>query len=342
MATDSHGHITELPNVWFGDIDVAGPRLSFTYDALGAENVQSRCVAEDLNLTDANWVCPVTGLTEITEDADWVVENFGPVTRTGRIETTIQTLNTNADGTMTACDVHGNCSTLTVSPTAAAESSAIVAPANGAIFTTLDPITINGVARSDSGVASLVVTANGETIYTTSWDGSTTEETWTTNWSPPEGVTTFLLEATVTNAAGDSFNDPAETIITIQAPSLHFEKSVSRTDGLAPGELVTYTISLANNGTAEIQNVVVSDILPEGVSGDDLNETVNIAAGQSHLFTIPVTGYGRRRLRSHQYSNLQPYLAKWGITGCDPHLLARPRRAKWQSEWARLFAPSTC
>ena len=128
IATDSHGHVTELPNVWFGDIDVAGPRLTFTYDALDANNVQSRCVAEDLNLTADNWDCPAAGLTHIPEDADWVVDHFSPVTRTGKIESPIQTLNTNANGTMTACDLHGNCTTITVNPTAKPESSAIVTP----------------------------------------------------------------------------------------------------------------------------------------------------------------------------------------------------------------------
>ena len=162
-------------------------------------------------------------------------------------------------------------------------------PANGTVFTTLDPITISGVAHSDSGLASLTVTANGEAIYTTNWDGSTTEATWTTSWNPPEGIPIFSLEATVTNAVGGSFNDPAETILTVQAPSLHIEKSVSQAEGIDPGEQITYTITLSNNGTAEIQDVLVSDTLPVGVSGDDLSQTITLNAGQTEQFTIPVT-----------------------------------------------------
>jgi uncharacterized repeat protein (TIGR01451 family) len=53
------------------------------------------------------------------------------------------------------------------------------------------------------------------------------------------------------------------------------------------GDLVTYTIVVANNGDSDAAGVVVTDVLPVGVAGDDLFWTGVVTAEEQVEFTIP-------------------------------------------------------
>jgi uncharacterized repeat protein (TIGR01451 family) len=64
-------------------------------------------------------------------------------------------------------------------------------------------------------------------------------------------------------------------------------------DKFLPGEVVTYTISVNNNGAIDALNIHIMDVLPEQLSGAGLDEMVDIAAGESVTYTIAaVVGAG--------------------------------------------------
>ena len=61
-------------------------------------------------------------------------------------------------------------------------------------------------------------------------------------------------------------HDPAVAIFELLPPGLNITKSVTPNSDVALGSVVTYTISLMNNGTALAQGVVLTDVLPTGLT----------------------------------------------------------------------------
>jgi glucosylceramidase len=68
---------------------------------------------------------------------------------------------------------------------------------------------------------------------------------------------------------------------------LSISKQVTLTHPIMPGDPLTYTISVANLGTAPAENVRVTDTLPAGLIGANLDETYTIAPNDSVVITIP-------------------------------------------------------
>ena len=56
-----------------------------------------------------------------------------------------------------------------------------------------------------------------------------------------------------------------------------------------PGVALIYSIVVANNGNADAIGIHVLDTLPPGISGTDLDQIVDIAAGERKTFVIPTT-----------------------------------------------------
>jgi uncharacterized repeat protein (TIGR01451 family) len=74
------------------------------------------------------------------------------------------------------------------------------------------------------------------------------------------------------------------------APVLSMTKIVEPAGGpLSPGDPITYTVQVSNEGTADALDVHIWDALPEGVIGDDVNITVTIPMGEAYTITIPAT-----------------------------------------------------
>ncbi|MEM7798809.1 MAG: LamG-like jellyroll fold domain-containing protein, partial [Chloroflexota bacterium] len=135
-ATDNLGNRLFNPEAWRGPIDLRGPRLQLDYISLPENNVQVTCTAFDLNITDEGWVCPVGDpVSELRVADDWFIDFFEPQTRTVSIQSDVVTINTTVDGSMTACDLHGNCRTDTVGKTNATEGIAVLEPVNGTVLT---------------------------------------------------------------------------------------------------------------------------------------------------------------------------------------------------------------
>ncbi|MCB0167315.1 MAG: matrixin family metalloprotease, partial [Anaerolineae bacterium] len=72
-----------------------------------------------------------------------------------------------------------------------------------------------------------------------------------------------------------------------QWPSLSITKTVSTAQPvIEPGDAVTYTIVVANNGSGRAQDVRIVDDLPPHIIGADLDETVTIEASEKVSYTI--------------------------------------------------------
>jgi uncharacterized repeat protein (TIGR01451 family) len=99
--------------------------------------------------------------------------------------------------------------------------------------------------------------------------------------------------ATIVNTAyydhpSGSGSDDAS--FTVAAPVLTIQKTVETPhDPVDPGDTVTYTVVVANNGDIDAVDVHVTDVLPAGVTGTGLDETVTIAAGGQQEFTYVAT-----------------------------------------------------
>jgi uncharacterized repeat protein (TIGR01451 family) len=70
-------------------------------------------------------------------------------------------------------------------------------------------------------------------------------------------------------------------------PVLSIGKSVSTAHvPVKLGDPITYTLVVTNSGPGNAIGVVMTDVLPSGVSGSNLNQTINISASQRVSFTI--------------------------------------------------------
>jgi uncharacterized repeat protein (TIGR01451 family) len=76
----------------------------------------------------------------------------------------------------------------------------------------------------------------------------------------------------------------------VGTPELAITKTVHLNNNpVQPGESLTYTIVVANNGNSDATGVIISDTLPTYINGSGLNQTVNITAGDNVTFTLSVT-----------------------------------------------------
>jgi len=91
-------------------------------------------------------------------------------------------------------------------------------------------------------------------------------------------------DATITGA-----NPVSTTITDDDTISLAITKTVEANNPARAGETITYTITVANSGSVDATSVTVTDPLPGGIDGTDLNQTVTVTAGQSVEFTITAT-----------------------------------------------------
>jgi len=101
--------------------------------------------------------------------------------------------------------------------------------------------------------------------------------------------------ATITNIARFSHvsaSGQAEASITLEPGTVDLVINKTVVTPHAPvllGDVVTYTISVANNGTLTAEDVAVTDTLPAGLIGDNLDEMVDIPAGQTVSFVLTAT-----------------------------------------------------
>ena len=201
-TSDSLGNTALLPNMWSGDLDTRAPTVALYQRPLAAGAAEVRCQASDYNLDPAQISCPVpSGQWQLQNlAAPWYVAVFGSASRAVTLTTPLAVV-PGANLLLSACDTFGNCSSTAGALTADAGAgvSAILSPSNDAVFTAL-PISVQGYARANPQLQSLLISANGTSFYTPTLTSNTREITWTTTFAPPEGV--YRLQATASGASG--------------------------------------------------------------------------------------------------------------------------------------------
>ncbi len=103
---------------------------------------------------------------------------------------------------------------------------------------------------------------------------------------------------TITNTATLNWNnqrlsaDASLKVVLPVAPAppakLELTKTVDR-ELVQPGEIASFTITVTNTGGSSAEAVKLEDILPSGLSGQNLNSSFDLPAGESKTFTVPST-----------------------------------------------------
>ncbi len=85
-------------------------------------------------------------------------------------------------------------------------------------------------------------------------------------------------------------HDPPLARFQLTPPDLMLEKKVDLShEPPHPGDALTYTLTLTNNGSVEAQGVQLTDTLPSEVVGNDLDVFVDVPAGGQVVKTIDAT-----------------------------------------------------
>ncbi len=93
---------------------------------------------------------------------------------------------------------------------------------------------------------------------------------------------------TVVFTSANAGSGLADSALTIGTPVLSIDKTVETMHIPAmPGEPITYTLVVHNDGTTGAVGVHIWDMLPDYVVGDDVDITENINAGAVYTVTIP-------------------------------------------------------
>ncbi len=84
----------------------------------------------------------------------------------------------------------------------------------------------------------------------------------------------------------EPFGLTAKTPIVVTTPAtLEFQKTASQTSAEV-GDKISFKLEVRNTGGTTAENIVLTDILPQGFEGVDLKQTFNLQAKQSQVFTV--------------------------------------------------------
>jgi len=152
---------------------------------------------------------------------------------------------------------------------------------------TLQSITLNGTAVNNTGTGNNLQFTIPQLLV-----GNANALTYTITATIDPAATTALSNTATVTATGDTdpTNNTSTAVVTTLTPTadLGVTKSVSATNA-QPGDLLTYTILVTNNGPSVAQGVTLTDVLPAGVtfvSGTGPGGTALTAIGQTVNVTI--------------------------------------------------------
>ncbi len=108
----------------------------------------------------------------------------------------------------------------------------------------------------------------------------------------PTTVTRDLAGTIVNTAqvtwAGDPLEASAQVRVEVAPAQLTLTKTVDK-DLVKPGDRANFTLVVTNTGTTTVNNLRLTDVIPAGLTGANIDQTFNLAAGQSRTIRVPTT-----------------------------------------------------
>ena len=109
------------------------------------------------------------------------------------------------------------------------------------------------------------------------------------------GTVRASLEPNCGVVASATVNAAPVVVVVPPAPAeLKLTKTVDK-DVLSAGDLATFTITVTNTGGSSADGVRLTDVLPTGLTGINIDQTFDLAAGASKTFSLPSTANGEAR-----------------------------------------------
>jgi subtilisin-like proprotein convertase family protein len=263
-TTDALGQVNIQPAMWQGEVDTQAPRLLFTRVPWsgGQGWYWVGCVAEDYNLSEIGFACPHGKPALSYQNTGWYTQ---VTTRTKLAGLSVeQAYVQHGSDSMQACDQYNQCATASgtgwtiygqptgsrqaVSQSAISQgeanlpAGAILTPTAQSVFTTINPIAVQGYVSVSQGLGTLTVMADGNSIHDQTWPSGTTQSTWATTWTPPaEGA--YPLAMHLTDSGGNVLTHTAVTTIYVDldGPQLDLTTDRITTHNLTPGGLLKLT-----------------------------------------------------------------------------------------------------
>ncbi len=164
----------------------------------------------------------------------------------------------------------------------------------------------NNIIGTQNFTAMVNLNKSTRTVYPTKtktvyWRGDIGEDARPALLELPQGAKYKTVTLTITNngqcpsrcsgCAIDvwhTFVGQKKQAVVVDPPKLSMTKQVDIVSP-NPGQAVVFTITVNNTGGSTATGVRVVDPLPAGLTGTDLDETFDLAAGASKTFTIPAT-----------------------------------------------------
>lgn len=237
----------------------------------------------------------VVTATVDTGTAGSTITNIASVTGTNETDTTPGNNSESASVTIAAVDIALTKTIDNSAPNAGDTVTYTVTVTNNG------PDAATGVSISEPlpGGVTLVSTATSQgSVSSSLWSvgtlnsGASATLTIVATVASGTGGTTVTNTVTVTSVAEedtDLSNDSASASFTTQSADLDIDKVVDIAN-VAPGDTVTFTVTIANNGPDSATNIVVGDVLPAGLTA--VSATASLGTWTAPQWTIPTLGTG--------------------------------------------------
>ncbi len=170
-----------------------------------------------------------------------------------------------------------------------------MAGASGVAVTTTVQATFNMTIINVDATTFLLTDSSGAVTGVASFDAGTLTATFDPSTTLAYSARyTATLKAELSSEHGMTLTADYVWAFTTGAVPVFPVLSITKTVQLANtpanlGDLITYTVVLVNSGTGDAVGVVVTDSLPAGVIGNNLNEVVTVTTGAPVQFVITAT-----------------------------------------------------
>ena len=164
----------------------------------------------------------------------------------------------------------------------------------------------NNIIGTQNFTAMVNLNKSTSTVYptkkvTVKWRGDIGEDARPAVLELPKGAAYKTMTLTITNngqcpsrCSGCAidvwhmFVGQKTQAVVVEPPKFNLTKTADQTD-VNSGSPVNFTIAVTNTGGTNATGVQLTDQIPAGLTGTNLNETFDLAVGETKTFTVPTT-----------------------------------------------------